>query len=88
MQKYEIASIEFFFPGKTNYTGLLSKQGLTKARIQWLLPLSQLVTEATLGFNLDDDEDAAGMRCAINSLEIVLQHCLELTQEALELLTK
>ena len=77
-----------FYTGKTNYTGLLSKQGLTKARIQWLLPLSQLVREAILGFNLDDDEDTAGMRCAINSLEIVLQHCLELTQEALQLLTK
>lgn len=81
-------TIHLFFPGKTNYTGLLSKQGLTKARIQWLLPLSQLVREEIQGFNLDNDEGTTGMRCAINNLEIVLQRCLELIQDALEQLAQ
>lgn len=69
--------------GKTNYTGVLSKASLTKARIHWLLPLRELAGGVSLGLIMEDNEMSADMTLAIDSLQSVLVRCLELNEEAL-----
>ena len=69
--------------GKTNYTGVLSKAALTKARNHWLLPLRELVGGVSLGLVMEDNEISADMTLAIDSLQSVIYRCIELNEEAL-----
>ncbi|KAG0623472.1 hypothetical protein M758_3G176700 [Ceratodon purpureus] len=69
--------------GKTNYTGILSKETLKKARTECLLPLREAVGQMSLALLEDDDEVSADMRLAIDSLQSVVYRCLELNEEAL-----
>lgn len=71
--------------GNTNYTGIISKRTLTRALTQWLLPLSQLVGDVSLGSIVKDDALSSDIYLAMDRLGSVLQRCVELTQAALTL---
>lgn len=71
------------FSGKTNFTGILSKEALRKGRTKWLLPLRELVGSVSSGLIEEDDEVSADMRLAIDTLQSVVYRCLELNEEAL-----
>lgn len=62
---------------------MLSKEAVTKARKQWLLPLRELVGGVSLGLVVEDNEMAADMSLAIDTLQSVVIRCLELNEEAL-----
>ncbi|XP_073270100.1 aberrant root formation protein 4 isoform X2 [Primulina huaijiensis] len=71
--------------GKSNYTGILSKDILQKAYNEWFLPLRTLVSfmEAETQRNWDHElvSDAV---CALNPVELVLYRCIELVEEELK----
>lgn len=69
--------------GRTNYTGIISKKTLTRALTQWLLPLSELVGDVSLGSIVK--EDVLCTYLAMDRLGCVLKRCVELTQAALTL---
>lgn len=69
--------------GKTNHTGVLSKEVLRKARTEWLLPLLELAGQLNLEVMAEDDEMFASMSLAVDNLRSVLYRCLELNEEAL-----
>lgn len=71
-----------FITGKTNHTGVLSKEVLRKARTEWLLPLLELVGQVNLEGMAEDDEMFANMSLAMDNLRSVLCRCLELNEEA------
>lgn len=68
--------------GKTNYTGALSKENLQKSYREWLLPLRILVTGIVAESKKDHDH-LGGFEsvCALNPVELVLYHCIELVEE-------
>ncbi|XWS72720.1 hypothetical protein CRYUN_Cryun02cG0064700 [Craigia yunnanensis] len=68
--------------GKTNYTGVLSKNSLQKAYNEWLLPLRMLVT----GIVAENKSDQLAVEtvCALNPVELVLYRCIELVEEKLK----
>lgn len=68
--------------GKTNWTGVVSKNNLQKAYNEWLLPLRTLVT-GIAAENQDYDQLAEDTACALNPIELVLYRCLELVEEKL-----
>ena len=78
----------FFFPphgtGKTNFTGVLSKNNLRKAYNEWLLPLRTLVTGIMEENKADNDEFAVETACALNPVELVLYRCIELIEDKLK----
>lgn len=67
--------------GRTNYTGIISKKTLTRALTEWLLPLSELVGDVSLGSIVK--EDVLCSYLAMDRLGSVLKRCVELTQAAL-----
>ncbi|XP_024383426.1 aberrant root formation protein 4 [Physcomitrium patens] len=69
--------------GKTNYTGVLSKENLAKARSQWLLPLREVMEGLSQQLREEDGDMSADMGLAIDSLQSVVYRCLELNEEAL-----
>ncbi|KZV19588.1 aberrant root formation protein 4-like [Dorcoceras hygrometricum] len=71
--------------GKSNYTGILSKDILQKAYNEWFLPLRALVSlmEAENQRNRDH-ELASDAICALNPVELVLYRCIELVEEELK----
>ncbi|KAK6237023.1 hypothetical protein SCA6_012360 [Theobroma cacao] len=70
--------------GKTNYTGVLSKNNLQKAYNEWLLPLRTLVTGMMAENKSDYDQLAIDTVCALNPVELVLYRCIELVEEKLK----
>lgn len=60
--------------GKTNYTGVLSKDHLRKAYNEWLLPLRTLVSGIV----------AETATYSFNPIELVLYRCIELVEENLK----
>lgn len=70
--------------GKTNYTGILSKNNLQKAYNDWLLPLRTLVMGIMAENREDYDPFAVEMVCALNPVEFVLYRCIELVEEQLK----
>ncbi|KAG9456232.1 hypothetical protein H6P81_000740 [Aristolochia fimbriata] len=67
--------------GNTNRTGVLSKDKLHKALHEWLLPLRSLVSGIEAE-NRDDQTEAATFTiCAVNPVQLVLYHCIELVEE-------
>lgn len=74
--------------GKTNYTGILSKEALRKARAEWLLPLRELLArrQSSLGLRAEnDDEMCVDMSLAVDTLQSLVYRCLELNEDALAL---
>lgn len=65
--------------GKTNYTGVLSKDMLQTAYNEWLLPLRTLVT----GVVAQNQQDASDTICGLNPIELVLYRCIELVEDNL-----
>ncbi|CAO2816903.1 unnamed protein product [Amaranthus hypochondriacus] len=65
--------------GKTNYTGVLSKDNLEKAYNKWFLPLKALLIhkEDTIAFQ----GPAIDMFCGLNPVNFVLFRCIELVKE-------
>lgn len=70
--------------GKTNYTGVLSKDMLQKAYNEWLLPLRTLVTGVVAENQNDHDQLASDAICALNPIELVLYRCIELVEDNLK----
>ncbi|KAB1670362.1 hypothetical protein ES319_1Z175600v1 [Gossypium barbadense] len=70
--------------GKTNYTGLRSKNNLQKAYNEWLLPLRMLVGGIAAANKNDIDQHAVDTVCALNPIELVLYRCIELVEENLK----
>ncbi|KAK8610188.1 hypothetical protein V6N13_081355 [Hibiscus sabdariffa] len=70
--------------GKTNYTGVRSKNNLQKAYNEWLLPLRILVSSIEAANKNDNDQLAVDTVCALNPVELVLYRCLELVEENLK----
>ncbi|KAK9032191.1 hypothetical protein V6N11_056469 [Hibiscus sabdariffa] len=70
--------------GKTNYTGVRSKNNFQKAYNEWLLPLRILVSSIKAANKNDDDQLAVDTVCALNPVELVLYRCLELVEENLK----
>lgn len=70
--------------GKTNCTGVLSKNNLHKAYNEWLLPLRTLVTGIEAENKNDYDQLVVDMVCALNPVELVLYRCIELVEEKLK----
>ncbi|XP_073129194.1 aberrant root formation protein 4, partial [Henckelia pumila] len=71
--------------GKSNYTGILSRDILQKAYNEWFLPLRTLMSimEAENQRN-KDHELASDAICALNPVELVLYRCIELVEEELK----
>ncbi|XP_075520300.1 aberrant root formation protein 4 isoform X2 [Primulina tabacum] len=71
--------------GKSNYTGILSKDILQKAYNEWFLPLRAIISfmEAETHRNWDH-ELASDAVCALNPVELVLYRCIELVEEELK----
>lgn len=67
--------------GKTNHTGILSKEALTMARKQWLLPLREHLGGVSVGLMGEADEMSSDMALAIDNLQSVVYRCLELNEE-------
>uniref|UniRef100_A0A7I4C2R6 Aberrant root formation protein n=1 Tax=Physcomitrium patens TaxID=3218 RepID=A0A7I4C2R6_PHYPA len=67
--------------GKTNHTGILSKEALTMARKQWLLPLREHLGGVSVGLMGEADEMSSAMALAIDNLQSVVYRCLELNEE-------
>ncbi|XVE97367.1 hypothetical protein REPUB_Repub03eG0013700 [Reevesia pubescens] len=70
--------------GKTNYTGVLSKDNLQKAYNEWFLPLRMLVTGIVAENKSDNDQLAVDTVCVLNPVELVLYRCIELVEEKLK----
>ncbi|KAM7275988.1 hypothetical protein ACFE04_017854 [Oxalis oulophora] len=70
--------------GKTNYTGVLSKQNLQKAYNEWLLPLRSLVIGMATENREEYDEMSIEIGCALNPIELVMYRCIELVEENLK----
>ncbi|XP_075513545.1 aberrant root formation protein 4-like [Primulina tabacum] len=71
--------------GKSNYTGILSKDHLHKAFNEWLLPLRPLVSAvAAENRNGCDRHLLYDSICALNLVELVLYRCIELVEEELK----
>lgn len=70
--------------GKTNNTGVLSKENLQKAYNEWLLPLRTLLTGIMAENKNDYDQFAVDTVCTINPVELVLYRCIELVEEQLK----
>ncbi|KAJ8533506.1 hypothetical protein K7X08_006830 [Anisodus acutangulus] len=70
--------------GKTNYTGVLSKDTLQMAYNEWLLPLRTLVTGVVAENQQDHDHLASDTVCALNPIELVLYRCIELVEDNLK----
>lgn len=70
--------------GKTNYTGVLSKENLQRAYNEWLLPLRTLVTGIMAENGNDCDQLAFDAVCTLNPVELVLYRCIELVEEKLK----
>ncbi|XP_073291817.1 aberrant root formation protein 4-like isoform X1 [Primulina huaijiensis] len=71
--------------GKSNYTGILSKDHLHKAFNEWLLPLRPLVSAvAAENRNGCDRHLLYDAICALNLVELVLYRCIELVEEELK----
>ncbi|GMI95094.1 ABERRANT LATERAL ROOT FORMATION 4 [Hibiscus trionum] len=70
--------------GKTNYTGVQSKNNLQKAYNEWLLPLRLLVSSIEAANKNDNEQVAFDTVCALNPVELVLYRCLELVEENLK----
>ncbi|KAM3270188.1 aberrant root formation protein 4 isoform X1 [Capsicum chacoense] len=70
--------------GKTNCTGVLSKDMLQTAYNVWLLPLRMLVTGVVAGNQQDHDQLAPDTICALNLIELVLYRCIELVEDNLK----
>jgi hypothetical protein len=70
--------------GKTNNTGVLSKENLQKAYNEWLLPLRTLLTGIMAENKNDYDQFAVDTVCTINPVELVLYRCIELVEEKLK----
>lgn len=70
--------------GKTNHTGILSKNNLRKSYNEWLLPLRTLVTGIAAENKNDYDQYVVDMVCALNPVELVLYRCIELVEEKLK----
>lgn len=70
--------------GKTNYTGVLSKENLQKAYNEWFLPLRTLVTGIMAENGNDYDQLAFDAVCTLNPVELVLYRCIELVEEKLK----
>ncbi|XP_015062332.1 aberrant root formation protein 4 [Solanum pennellii] len=70
--------------GKTNYTGVLSKDMLQKAYNEWLLPLRTLATGVMAANQQDHDQLALDTMCALNPIELVLYRCIELVEDNLK----
>ncbi|XP_055820197.1 aberrant root formation protein 4 isoform X3 [Solanum dulcamara] len=70
--------------GKTNCTGVLSKDMLQKAYNEWLLPLRTLVTGVMAENQQDHDQLASDTMCALNPIELVLYRCIELVEDNLK----
>lgn len=71
--------------GKSNYTGILSKNILQRAYNEWFLPLRTLVSfmEAENHRNWDHELGSDAI-CALNPVELVLYRCIELVEEELK----
>ncbi|CAH9086805.1 unnamed protein product [Cuscuta europaea] len=70
--------------GKTNYTGVLSKEKLEEVHRKWLLPLRSLVSGVMAAENRTDlDQLESDMICSLNPLAMVLYRCIELVEECL-----
>ncbi|CAH9084087.1 unnamed protein product [Cuscuta epithymum] len=70
--------------GKTNYTGVLSKEKLEEAHRKWLLPLRSLVSGVMAAENQTNlDQLESDMICSLNPLAMVLYRCIELVEEHL-----
>ncbi|KAL3497311.1 hypothetical protein ACH5RR_040043 [Cinchona calisaya] len=67
--------------GKTNYTGVLSKNNLLRAYNEWLLPLRTLVTGIAVENRKDWDQLSSDILCGLNPVELVLYRCIELVEE-------
>ncbi|XP_057425580.1 aberrant root formation protein 4 [Lotus japonicus] len=70
--------------GKTNCTGVLSRNTLLKAFNEWLLPLRTLVTGILAENKNDYDQLAVDTLCTINPLELVLYRCIELVEDKIK----
>ncbi|KNA17138.1 hypothetical protein SOVF_082920 [Spinacia oleracea] len=68
--------------GKTNYTGVLSRNKLEKVYNEWLLPLRTLVMSISAAENKNDNEQLAmDIMCGLNPLLFVTHRCIELVEE-------
>ncbi|KAF4379667.1 hypothetical protein F8388_023684 [Cannabis sativa] len=71
--------------GKTNYTGIVSKNNLEKAYNEWLLPLRTLVSGIEAENNKGDRvQTTVDILCSLNPIEMVLYRCIELVEEKLK----
>ncbi|CAI9118546.1 OLC1v1020133C1 [Oldenlandia corymbosa var. corymbosa] len=70
--------------GKTNYTGVRSKEHLKKVHGEWLLPLRTLVTGVAAENAKDQDQLALDISCGLNPVELVLYRCIEIVEEHLK----
>lgn len=70
--------------GKTNHTGVLSKDKLETAYNEWLLPLRTLVTGLATENKSDYDQLSIDTVCALNPIELVLYRCIELVEEKMK----
>lgn len=70
--------------GKSNHTGVLSKNQLHKAYNEWLLPLRTLVTGIASENRDDYEKFVVDMVCALNPVELVLYRCIELVEEKMK----
>lgn len=71
--------------GKTNYTGVLSRNKLLEAYSEWLLPLRTLVTGIAAENQKDWDQLSSDILCGLNPVELVLYRCIELAEEHLKM---
>lgn len=70
--------------GKTNYTGVLSNSCLKKVHSEWLLPLRVLVS-GILAENVNDNGEFGTLTVSLlTPVVAVLNHCLELVEDALK----
>ncbi|XP_006355169.1 aberrant root formation protein 4 isoform X1 [Solanum tuberosum] len=70
--------------GKTNCTGVLSKDMLQTAYNEWLLPLRTLVTGIMAENQQDHEKLASDTMCSLNPIELVLYRCIELVEDNLK----
>lgn len=70
--------------GKTNYSGVLSKNNLQKAYMEWLLPLRNMVSRIEQENQNEHSEIAVSVACSLNPVPVVLYRCIELVEQNLE----
>ncbi|KAL2939953.1 Aberrant root formation protein 4 [Bienertia sinuspersici] len=67
--------------GKTNYTGVLSKNNLQKTYNEWFLPLRSLITSIIAENKNEDEQLKMDIMSGLSPVEYVLYLCIELVEE-------